>query len=490
MSKKKRNLILMLAATLVMGGLLWILMQADAADVDHTHSSDTSDTSEEEDNSGTLIDEAQEDLQKIVFSNEKAKYTATVDSEAGEVVFSELKGLPVNSTFMEYIWYGVAQMSYYDVVTTTDAEDYKAADYGLDEPALTVTATFEGGKKYKYYAGNQVPGQEDDVFYVLLDGDKNVYSCALDTAFFMGNNYFLSDDVFYTYDKDLENESDITIGNITLSGDEFNGKFVMKVNRESNKSNPFCGYDYVVTSPINWPAKLSSSALLVHELTYMTASDAVVLNPTKKQLKQYGLDTPSVTISFTRNGKACTLYCGNITKTAMYVMLKDQPIIYELDVDGLDMLNKLSPETIYSDRALSISVETISAIKIKTSDFTKSISVSREDKSTGASESTDDTALYTYSVKADGKDKEYSAYVNLVKQINNGTVQKWNVKKPSGKAEVTVTISYFDNFKREDDVIKFYKYNDRTYAVVWGDYPINTVSATWLNQMLDNAQEF
>lgn len=487
MTKKKRNLILLLAATLIMGGLLWLVMSLDAEDVDHIHSSDTSETSEEEsDDSGVLIDEEDDDLEKIVYSNEKASYTVTLDENAGEIVFSELKGLPVNQTFMEYIWYGVTQMTYSSIVTTIDAEGYKASDYGLDKPLLTVNAIFAGDKKYKFIAGSTVPGNTD-MYYVRLGGDKNVYTCEIDSVFFMGNNYFLSDDVFYSYDKDLESETDITIGNITLTGDNFDGKFVMQQNKISNLSDPFCGYDYIVTSPIRWPAKSSSAALIVHELTYMTASDAVVLNPTQKQLKQYGLDTPSCTMNFTRNGKACTLYIGNITKTDMYVMLKGQPIIYSLDVDGLSMLHKLSPENIYSDTAMSIAVETISGIKIQSSDVKKSIVVSREAKNSTAAAEISEEVLYTYSVAVDGAEKKYSVYTNFVKQLNNGVVQSWNVKQPTGKAAVTVTVDYFDNYGRESDVIKFYKYSDRTYAVVWGDYPVNTVSATWLSQMLENA---
>ncbi|MGN0475023.1 MAG: hypothetical protein ACI4IJ_08040, partial [Acutalibacteraceae bacterium] len=149
MTKKKRNLILLLAATLIMGGLLWLVIRLDEENIDHTHDTDTSETSEDvsSSDSGILINEDDEDLKKIVYSNEKASYTVTLDKKAGEIVFSELKGLPVNQNFMEYIWYGVTQLTYDSVITSTDAEGYKASAYGLDKPSLTVNATFEGDKK-------------------------------------------------------------------------------------------------------------------------------------------------------------------------------------------------------------------------------------------------------------------------------------------------------------------------------------------------------
>lgn len=487
MSKKKRNLILMLAATLVLGGILWLVVWSESTDSDHTHSDEDSDDSTSTSNSGILIDESQEDLQSIVFSNDKAKYNVSLDADEGQVSFSELEDFPVNRTFMEYVWYGIAQMEYSDIITTTDAEDYNAENYGLNNPSLTVIATFSDGKEYEFVAGSNVPGSDSDVYYVLLSGDKNVYACAIDIPFFMGDNYYLSDDIFYPYDKDIENNSDIEIGDITLSGDNFKEGFVMEVNKESNLSNPFCGYNYVVTSPISWPVKVSSSSMLVFDLTYLTADDVVVLNPSNSQLEEYGLNSPSLTIDFKRNGRDCTLYCGNKTNSELYVMLKGQPIIYKLDVESLSILQNLTPETLYGANAMSISVAAISGITVKTSDFTKNIKVSRSKNDSAAS--SDDDVIYTYSVEADGEEKKYSTYTNFVKQINNSTIQQWNVKKPNGTAEVEITVSYFDSYGRESDVIKFYKYSNREYAVVWGDYPVNTVSVTWLNQMLENAKQ-
>ena len=95
--------------------------------------------------------------------------------------------------------------------------------------------------------------------------------------------------------------------------------------------------------------------------------------------------------------------------------------------------------------------------------------------------------IYIYSSKANGKDIKYSLYTNFVKQLNNSVIQHWNVKAPGGKAAVTISVEYFDSYNRAADTIKFYKYSDREYAVVWGDSPVNTVSSTWLNQLLQNA---
>lgn len=485
MSKKRRNLLILLAATLVLGGLLWLVMSLDDTDNGeeaHTH---TLETSESDHQSGTLIDAKQEDLQRIVFRNENAKYTACIDEDKGEVVFKELEGFSVNSAFMEYVWYGVAEMTYSDIITTTDAEGYNAKNYGLDKPSLTVTATFSGGRKYEFQAGSTVPGEEDDVYYTLLKGDNHVYACTIDIPFFMGDSYYLNDDVFYSYDKDMES-SDITIGDITLSGSAFDGDFVMKVNRESDLSSPMYGYDYVVTSPIHWPVKKAAASMLVYDLTYLMADDVVKRNPTKAELKSYGLNKPSLTIDFVRNGKKCVMYCSKPDKSKMYVMLKGGKIVYLLESDSLSILHELSPENLYSLNAISISVETIGKIKIASADTAVQLDVLRKKNENAMSEN---DVIYTYSAKANGEDIKYSVYTNFVKQLNNSVIQQWNVKASKGKAAVTIDIEYFDSYQRAADTIKFYQYSDREYAVVWGDKPVNTVSATWLNQLLQNAAQ-
>ncbi|MBQ5545470.1 MAG: DUF4340 domain-containing protein, partial [Clostridia bacterium] len=203
MSKKRRNLLALLAVTLGLGGLLWWLMSmpdtagesedhthiTSESDHDHTHESDT----------GTLVNESADDLRKVVFRNANGRYTAYVDSKKGEVVFRELEGLPVNNAFMEYVWYGAVQLTYSHIITTTDADDYSAKAYGLDKPSLTVTASFKDGHTVSFQAGDAVKGEETDVYYTLLKGDKHVYACPIDIPFFMGDSYFINDDIFYEY---------------------------------------------------------------------------------------------------------------------------------------------------------------------------------------------------------------------------------------------------------------------------------------------------
>lgn len=485
MSKKRRNLVILLAATLVLGGLLWLVMSlGDNGTEGETHTHVTSESDHTHD-SGTLIDAQQDDLQRIVFSNENAKYTAYIDKDKGEVVFQELEGFSVNAAFMEYVWYGVAEMTYSDIITTTDAEGYNAKAYGLDQPSLTVTATFSGGRKYEFKAGSNIPGEEEDVYYTLLKGDKHVYACTIDIPFFMGDSYYLNDDVFYSYDDGIES-SDITIGNITLSGSAFDGDFVMKVNKESDLSSPNYGYDYVVTSPINWPVKKSSASMLVYDLTYLMADDVVKRNPTKAELKSYGLSKPSLTVDFVRNGKQCVLYGSKPDKNTMYIMLKGGKIVYQLKTDSLSILHNLSPETLYSLNAISLSVESISKIQITSTDVSVQLEVSRAKNENSIAES---DVIYTYSAKANGEELKYSVYTNFVKQLNNSVIQQWDVAAPKGKAAVTIRIEYFDSYGRAADTVKFYPYSDREYAVVWGNKPVNTVAATWVNQLLQNAQQ-
>ena len=492
MNKKRRNLILLLAVTALLGGMLWWVMRSGSGDGaedpeahEHIHTASDSDHAYD---TGTLFSESADDLKQVVFRNEYGQYTAYLDKEKGEIACKELAGLPVNNAFLEYVWYGVTDMTYSDIVTTTDAEGYSAKAFGLDKPSLTVTATFAGGKKYTFTAGSKVPGHDsDEVYYTLLKGDKHVYACPIDIPFFMGDSYFLNDDIFYEYDEGIES-SDIQIGDITLSGNAFDGKFVMKVNREANLSSPDYGYDYVVTSPIHWPVKRSASSELVYDLTYLMADDVVQRNPTKKQLASYGLDRPSLTVSFRRNGKSCVLYASKYDKETLYVMLKGGKIVYLLKPASLSILHELSPENLYSLSELSVQTEAVSGVTVTAAQGTTRIDVTRSKNEKSMAES---DVIYTYTVEANGEAIKYTVYTNFIKQLNGSVIQRWNVEDftAQGEPDVTVKIAWFDNYGRKADTVKFYRCNDREYAAVWGDKPVNTVSATWLNRLLQSAAQ-
>ena len=77
-----------------------------------------------------------------------------------------------------------------------------------------------------------------------------------------------------------------------------------------------------------------------------------------------------------------------------------------------------------------------------------------------------------------------------MKQLNGSSINRWNVKKPTGKPAVTLKLSFYDNIRSEPEIIRLYRCSDREYAVVREGLPVNTVSATWVKQFLDDADSF
>ena len=205
MNKKKRHLMLLILATAAVGVLLWVLAGGQETDADeHDHDHSVSESDHDHGHSGVLLNYSADELKTVTFTNQNAKYTAYLDSKSGSVVFKELKDYSVNSNFMETIWYGAVQMIYQDIAATTDDENYNPKDYGLDKPSLTVKVTFKNGKSYTFKAGKSTPGYDEDVYYLTLSGDRNVYICTLDNAFFMGNvsmGAFASDYIKRTIDR-------------------------------------------------------------------------------------------------------------------------------------------------------------------------------------------------------------------------------------------------------------------------------------------------
>ena len=492
MNRKKRNLVLLLAATAALGALLWLLAIGDkGVDVTPDNSVTESDHDHEHEHEtyGTLLDYSADDLKTVVFKNAKAKYTAYLDPKSGSVAFKELEGFPVNTNFIETIWYGAVQMIYQDIVGSTKEKDYKPKDYGFDKPSLTVKVTLKNGGTYTFRAGKHTPGYDEDVYYLTLSGDANIYACSLETAFFMGDNYYLSDDIFGEYDteKDGGKKSDIKIGDITLTGEAFPKPFQMKVSTTADASDITYGYGYIVTSPIQWQVKPSAASALLEDLKYLMAEDVAVLNPTAKQKKAYGLATPYLTVAFRRNGRNVVMIASKPKNEKMYVMLKNHKIIYELNVNSLAILHQLTPETLYSINAVSASLNALSGVTISGGGVKCDISVRREENTNTAAAS---DPIYIYSVTEKGSEKKYAAYTKLIKQLNGSAIRRWNVKTPTGKPDITITLSYFDEFQRKPTGIRLYKVTDREYAVVREGCPTNTVTETWVRQLLNDTKEF
>ncbi len=491
MNRKKRNLLLLMAATLAVGALFWFLTSVGTEDTenhDHGQSVTESDVHSGR-KTGVLLNYSTDDLKTVTFSNSKAKYTAYLDKKSGSVAFKELKGYSVNSKFMETVWYGSVQMIYQDIVADTHDKDYSPRNYGFDKPSLTVKAVFKNGKSYTFKAGKKTPGYEDDVYYLSVSGDSNIYVCTLDSAFFMGDSYYLSDDIFSDFDTDQDGKKKnaIKIGEITLSGEQFKRELTIKPNTTANMSSPFYGYEYKVTSPVNWPVKASAASMLVYDLQYLMADDVAVLKPTSKQLKSYGLSSPYLTVSFRRGGLDCVMYCSRPDNEKMYVILKDHDIIYELNTNSLSILHQLTPENIYSINAISATLEAIGGVKISGGGVNCDIAVNREENKNAVAET---DVLYKYSVSKNGEEKNYSAFVKLMKQLNGSSIIRWNVKQPTGKPYLTITLSFFDSSKYKPEKIRFYQYSQREYAVVREGLPVNTVSATWVKQFLNDVDEF
>ena len=493
MNKKKRNLLFLILATVAVGALFWILSGTQEAETDehgHEHSVTESDTDAARE-SGVLLNYSADELKSVTLTNAKAKYTATVSKTSGQVSFKELEGYSVNSKFMETVWFGSVQMIYQDIVGSTKDKNYQAKDYGFDKPSLTVKAVLKNGKTYSFQAGSKTPGYENDVYYLTVSGDSNIYVCTLDSAFFMGDSYYLSDDIFSDYDteKDGSKKSDIEIGVITLSGEQFRETLTMKPNTTADMTSPFYGYAYKVTAPIHWSVKASAASMLVYDLQYLMADDVAVLKPTAKQLKSYGLSSPYLTVSFKRNGRECVMYCSKPKSEKMYVLLKGHDIIYQLNTNSLSILHQLTPENIYSINAVSVTLESLSGVKITSQGMKCNIAVKREENKNAVAES---DVIYTYSVTKNGEEKKYSSFIKLIKQLNGSAITRWNVKKPDGKPSLTITLSFFDEAKQKykPESIRLYHYSDREYAVVREGLPVNTVSATWVKQLLSDAEEF
>ena len=141
MSKKKRQLLVILAVVVVLGALvavLTLLPSGDPADASSDSPSSTASTEEV-----TLYSRDKTDLKKLVLTNEFGTFTLTAkpDGDAMTYALEGYEGLNVSTAMLSSIAeFGSKLVVYREIGDTTDL-----ASYGLTKPAAEFTAEYTDG---------------------------------------------------------------------------------------------------------------------------------------------------------------------------------------------------------------------------------------------------------------------------------------------------------------------------------------------------------
>ena len=277
-SKKKKNLtlIVLLIAMILMIAACFSLIKYN----DKKAASDSEDSTKETE---TIANVDADTIETIYFKNKDNEMTL-VKGEDGTWKNSEDEVFPVDQTKAENMMNAFTDISSSRTITE---EVENLSDFGLDNPAITVTVTAKDGTKTTIVFGNEAP--IGGGYYGTLNDDKKVY--ILTAAFYNNFNYTLNQMTA------VETIPSITAANITHLTVLNKDKPGFEIVYDENKTADFAGLTkWFMKQPYKTtlPADADAVNTLLGNYSSMSFTSCVDYNA--KDLSKYGLDDPAATL--------------------------------------------------------------------------------------------------------------------------------------------------------------------------------------------------
>lgn len=310
MSKQLRTLLFSGIGIVVLGALLAVLLLLPGKGGENTSSVASSDPSislidKSKDAAGKEIDkpvkkltvqispmeEQKDEKGNVVLAARKGEKFEISPNAEEEMVVQLYKDLPVNTYTVESIIEAMAAVSASKKVTDK-AEN--PADYGLDTPAVTVTAVYHDDTQLVLELGNESPLKEG--FYCRISGEETVY--LVSTSF---GNTLLKNSLSYIglilYSKPSVNADDSN-GTAILRDMELTGRVrgqdrIAFRSATTEDTDEYTAYtEYILTFPYARATDTEAVKELAETSASLSATRAVIAYPTQEEIAAYGLEDP------------------------------------------------------------------------------------------------------------------------------------------------------------------------------------------------------
>lgn len=481
MSRNLKTIIIMLAGIVLMAAVL-IALSCDGCGGDAPTLSDSDITSGSSVSSGDessghmhhndsgqlLVDK--EELTSLRMVSNQGDYMIRRGND-GLLAIESLSGLKQETDFLEVVWYNSLAFGYSYFIHPD--EETKLSDFGLDPAVLTLECAYTDGSSCRVFVGNQVPGSPN-IYYFMLEGHEEIFINEFDSSYFLGDSYWLSDDIF---GDDVE---DVTIGTVKLSGSLFPREQTLVPNSAADHSNLFYGYNYVISAPQRGGADNYLTTLLCDELTEMVADDAVLARPGEEDISRYGLDRPHLIVTHQRNGEWKTLRVAKADASTMYAMADGVDCIFRLSADSFLVLSSLTPEYLRSTEVHVRYFDSVHTIRIQAGDTDYTFRLDRTPLVT-------DETLFEYWAYYGDTQLTLNYYRNLLEVFNRATAISYDGQRQSDTPAMTVSITFFNGFERKEEVIRYYPAGTRRYLVEIDGAGDAVVSQMWVDKLLESA---
>ncbi len=261
----------------------------------HTAVINTNSDGEIENNSfGTLIEYVPSQIEKISVSTDSGSYTFLVttpvnDDGTTEATVYTLEGFEdysLASTNPSLLASALCNIEFTKVADLGEG----ASDYGFDEPRSEATVYYTDGTYSEVRLGDDAAGGE--YCYIQFGDSDTVYVVS---ASDMEPLLFKITDLFSTsINGDYTSVADDCFDKITLGGTHLEEEVVIVANTDTDLS----AY-YLMSSHGNKAVSTTEGSNIVGTIKSLVAESVVCVNPDKKQIAEYGLDSPFATVNTT-----------------------------------------------------------------------------------------------------------------------------------------------------------------------------------------------
>lgn len=415
---------------------------------------------------GTLISYTPAQIKQIDVKNESGSFTITAETpvETDEETGEETQGTTVytlvgfedvnlQSGSADTIADDVAAI---DFLSVADITGENSADFGFDKPRAVVKTEFTDGTYSTVTVGNDVASQLGT--YIMFGDSKTVYVVANDSA--DGFLYSVLNLVSLTVNDAATNTDNSEFETLTLSGTAFDSDIEIRPNEDKSIDST-----YVMITPSKMFVSETEAANIAGAIRGLYADEAVCVNPSKSQLKKYGLSTPYATLTAVYPDTTVHLNASKPKDGNVY-LIADSDIVYKLAVTAVPWVEtsyaKLVPDVVIDPNFNSISKIVVTDESGKYSFDITTTTETIESEDGGGQEVQNTTALY--------KGKELDAdnfhvfYQNIANMQNAGTTDA----DAKGEPVLSIEISYSTD--REKDTVCVYPTGNTKYvATLNGD---------------------
>lgn len=495
MNSKIKSIIICAVVIVCLGVTLLVL---NLTGKNEDSSSDIMSSISESENTISLTDDIASNLdntyvKSVEITNENDSFTISqVKNKTDEWEIKDLDGIEQSNTVYSGLATSITGLS------ATDIAEENASDlskYGLKDAKTKFTVTFsdDNNTKRTYLIGDISPNGSD--YYICQEGKNTVYtigSGALSYFF-----YTKEDFIALTMLEAPESDNDYPdfIKEI-ISVKSLDYDMVIETPEETLDYMPSA---QVMTEPVYAYLDVTNSADITHGMWGLSASEAVVAHPDKKDFKKYGISNPTTKVTLKTSAGTYTLSIGNPiyskdsegkdTTTVEYYYtylegVSGKDVIFKVSTASLPWAGVEPSDFISSLMTYNAATDLKSVVVDDGKEKTKFMleSVVNPDADNNEDE---EPAMMLSSVTLDGKALDVEVWKGWYQYLLQCPTSEVYFKEPETECYLTVSINRNDGGK---DVLEFFKDTNRRTIVKLNGRTSYRIESSYVTKLVSNMQ--